>query len=633
MSVRRSGSSWGENPKAFEYPVVVRVVLQDQLKSLPTRPGVYLFKDAGGEVVYVGKASSVRPRVRSYFSASNPSPKTQEMMRHVVSLETIVVGSEAEALILEANLIKEYHPRFNIQLRDDKRYPYIKVTTREPFPRVFVTRKLHDDGSRYFGPYTSVGVMRQALEVIKRLYTVRSCSYDLPREAPERPCLDYHIGRCLAPCVGLQDQSSYADMIGEILKILDGDTEGVRDRVEGLMHEASGGLEFERASRFRDVLSGLDALARQQRVERLRGGDYDVVGLARDGDLAATVVLRIRSGVLLGRDTQRFSDVGEESDASLITTFASRYYLSSGTGGTRRGTHLPRAILIPAAFEDRELVEDILSDEAGRKLRVYAPKQGTKVRLLELAADNARHALEDRVAALEQVEDRADTVLYDLRDQLDLKIVPRLIVCVDISHYQGAETVGSAVVFENGAPKKREYRHMRIKGEWGNDDYRSMAEVVSRYFRRRVDEERPIPDLLVVDGGKGQLGAARGALQELGVTDVALAALAKRDEVIFLPDRSNPIRLGRKSPALHLLQRVRDEAHRFAVSYNRKLRKKRTLRSDLSAIPGIGPERQRMLLARFGSMRGVRAANAREIARLPGISEMLAVRILTYLGS
>ena len=615
---------------------MVRLVLQDQLKTLPTRPGVYLFKDAAGDVVYVGKAGSLRPRVRSYFSASSQSPKTREMLRHVVSLETIVVGSEAEALILEANLIKEYRPRFNIQLRDDKRYPYIKVTTKEPFPRVFVTRKLHDDGSRYFGPYTSVGVMRQALEVIKRLYTVRSCSYDLPREAPERPCLDYHIGRCLAPCVGLQDQASYGDMIGEILKILDGDTEGVRNRVEGLMQGASDGLEFERAARLRDVLSGLDALARQQRVERLRGGDYDVVGLARDGDLAATVVLRIRSGVLLGRDTQRFSDVGDESDASLITTFASRYYLSrrtEGPGGTRRGSRLPREILIPAEFDDRELVEDILSDEAGRRLRVYAPKKGTKARLSELAADNARHALEDRLTALEQVEDRAESVLYDLRDRLDLKIVPRLIVCVDISHHQGAETVGSAIVFENGAPKKSEYRHMRVKGEWGNDDYRSMAEVVSRYFRRRVDEERPIPDLLVVDGGKGQLGAARGALEELGVTDVALAALAKREEVIFRPDRSDPIRLGRKNPALHLLQRLRDEAHRFAVSYNRKLRSKRTLRSDLAQIPGIGPERQKLLLSRFGSVRGVRGATAQEIARLPGISETLAVRILTYVGS
>ncbi len=616
---------------------MVELVLQDQLKNLPTRPGVYLLKDAGGEVVYVGKAGSLRPRVRSYFRASRQPPKTQEMMRHVVSLETIIVGSEAEALILEANLIKEYQPRFNIQLRDDKRYPYIKVTTMEPFPRVFVTRKLHDDGSRYFGPYTSVGLMRDALDVIKRLYTVRSCSYDLPQEAPDRPCLDYHIGRCLAPCVDLQDQASYGEMIGEILKILDGDTEGVRGRVEGLMQEASEALEFERAARLRDVLSGLDALARQQRVERLRGGDYDVVGLARDGDLAATVVLRIRSGVLLGRDTQRFSDIGDESDASLITTFASRYYLSGGTErtlqATRRASRLPGEILIPENFDDRELVEDILSDEAGRRIRLHAPKKGTKVRLAELAADNARHALEDRLTALEQIEDRAEVVLYDLRDRLDLKIVPRLIVCFDISHHQGSDTVGSAVVFENGAPKKSEYRHMRVKGDWGNDDYRSMAEVVSRYFQRRVNEERPLPDLLVVDGGKGQLGAARGALDDIGVTDVALAALAKREEVIFRPDRSDPIRLERTNPALHLLQRLRNEAHRFAVSYNRKLRSKRTLRSGLSQIPGIGPERQKLLLSRFGSVRGVRAVTAQEIARLPGISETLAVRILTYLGS
>ena len=616
---------------------MVELVLQDQLKNLPTRPGVYLFKDAGGEVVYVGKAGSLRSRVRSYFRASRQPPKTQEMMRHVVSLETIIVGSEAEALILEANLIKEYQPRFNIQLRDDKRYPYIKVTTMEPFPRVFVTRKLHDDGSRYFGPYTSVGLMRDALDVIKRLYTVRSCSYDLPREAPDRPCLDYHIGRCLAPCVDLQDQASYGEMIGEILKILDGDTEGVRGRVEGLMQEASEALEFERAARLRDALSGLDALARQQRVERLRGGDYDVVGLSRDGDLAATVVLRIRSGVLLGRDTQRFSDIGDESDASLITTFASRYYLSSGTGrtlqATRRASRLPGEILIPANFDDRELVEDILSDEAGRRIRLHAPKKGTKVRLAELAADNARHALEDRLTALEQIEDRAEAVLYDLRDRLDLKIVPRLIVCFDISHHQGSDTVGSAVVFENGAPKKSEYRHMRVKGDWGNDDYRSMTEVISRYFQRRMNEERPLPDLLVVDGGKGQLGAARGALDDIGVTDVALAALAKREEVIFRPDQSNPIRLGRTNPALHLLQRLRNEAHRFAVSYNRKLRSKRTLRSGLSQIPGIGPERQKLLLSRFGSVRGVRAVTAPEIARLPGISETLAVRILTYLGN
>ncbi len=604
-------------------------MIQAQLRGLPSRPGVYLFRGASGDILYVGKAKSLRPRVRSYFRGSGQPLKTQELVRHVQGVETIVVGSEAEALILEANLIKEHRPRFNIQLRDDKRYPYIKVTTTEPFPRVFVTRTLNDDGSRYFGPYTSVGSMREALEIIKRLYTVRSCRYDLPREAPERPCLDYHIGRCLAPCVGYQDQASYGAMIDEILKVLDGETEEVRLRVETRMRDASVELDFERAARLRDVLAALDALARQQRVEKLRGGDYDVVGLARDGELAAAVVMRIRRGVLLGRDTLRFSGVGEDSDASLLTTFASRHYLGRGTSGSR---NLPKEVLVPTEFEDMDLLEEILLDETGRKVGIHVPKRGAKKRLSELAGDNARHALEDRLTATEGVQDRAEEVLYDLRDRLDLKVVPRLMVCFDISHTQGTETVGSAAVFENAEPKKAEYRHMRIKGDWGNDDYRSMAEVVSRYFRRRLEEERPLPDLVLIDGGKGQLGAAQNALTELGVTDVALASLAKREELVYRPGRREPYRLGRRNRALHVLQRIRDEAHRFAVTYNRKLRRKRTVRSDLSEIPGIGPERQKLLLMRFGSVRGVKSASAEEIARLPGFSGTLAARVLTYLG-
>jgi len=604
-------------------------VIEDQLRGLPTRPGVYLFRDAEGEIIYVGKAKSLRLRVRSYFRASAQSLKTQELVRHADDVETIVVGSETEALILEANLIKEHHPRFNIQLRDDKRYPYIKVTTNEPFPRVFVTRRLDDDGSRYFGPYTSVGSMRDALEIIKHLYTVRSCRYDLPREAPERPCLDYHIGRCLAPCVGYQDEGSYGAMIDEILKILDGDTEGVRQRVEERMLEASVGLEFERAARLRDAASALDALARQQRVEKLRGGDYDVVGLARDGELAAAVVMRIRRGVLLGRDTLRFTEVTDESDASLLTTFASRYYLGRGGSGSRQ---LPKEILIPLEFEDIGLLEEILLDEAGRRVAITVPQRGDRRRLSELAGDNARHALEDRLTSTERVRDRAESVLYDLRDRLDLKVVPRLMVCFDISHTQGAENVGSAVVFENAEPKKSEYRHMRIKGDWGNDDYRSMAEVVSRYFRRRVAEDKPLPDLALIDGGKGQLGAARNALSELGVTDVALAALAKKEELVYRPDYPEAFRLGPKDKGRHLLQRMRDEAHRFAVTYNRKLRSKRTVQSELSQIPGIGPAKQKLLLTRFGSLNGVKSATPEDIGRLPGFSASLATKVLTYLG-
>jgi len=602
----------------------------DTLGTLSTKAGVYLFRSVRGEVLYVGKAKSLRARVRSYFrSGADASPKTREMLRHAERLETLVVGSEAEALILEANLIKEHRPRFNVLLRDDKRYPYIKVTVQEPFPRVYVTRRVIRDGGRYFGPYTSVGPMRQALEVIKRLHTVRSCRYDLPKERPDRPCLDYHIGRCLAPCVGLQSEADYRVMIDEILRILEGDTEGIRQEVEARMRRASEALDFERAARLRDVLQGLDTLAREQRVHRTQGGDMDVVGLARDGPMAAGVVLQVRGGLLLGRQSQRFTRVDDETDADLLSSLMSRYYLS---GGDEPLAELPREVLLPGPCPDQELLAGILTERATRKVSVRAPRKGEKLRLVELAAQNARHLLEDRVTALAYAADRAEDALYSLQEELDLKVVPRLMVCFDISHTQGAETVASAVVFENGEPRKAGYRHMRIKGDWGNDDFRSMAEAVGRYFRRRRDEGGPLPDLAVIDGGKGQLGAATEALRALDLDHVAVLALAKKEEEVYLPGRPDPVRLDRRNRALHLLQRIRDEAHRFAVRYNRKLRGKRTLRSDLGDIPGIGPTRQRELLRRFGSLKGVREATKEEIARVPGFSEAMASRILTYLG-
>ena len=604
--------------------------LQDRIKRLPTRPGVYLLKDAGGGILYVGKAKSLRARVRSYFRDDDAHPaRTRELVRRVAGVDTLVVGSEGEALILEANLIKEHKPRFNVQLRDDKRYPYIKVTVQEPFPRVYVTRRLLNDGARYFGPYTSVGHMRQALEVVKRLYTVRSCRYDLPQDRPQRPCLDYHIGRCQAPCVGLQTREAYRAMVEEILQVLEGDTEEIRRDAEARMREAAGSLDFERAARLRDVLHGLDILAREQRVQKLGGGDYDVVGLARDRELAVAVVLQVRRGRLLGRDTQRFAGVQDESDRELLQSLASRYYLGRGDAGIRA---LPREILFPGDFDDRGLIEEVLTGAAGRRVRTHVPLRGEKRRLVELAASNARHALEDRVGALSWAEDRAEEALFHLQDRLDLKVVPRVMVCFDVSHTQGSETVASAVVFENGEPKKSDYRHMRIRGQWGNDDFRSMQEVVSRWFRRRTEEKKPLPDLVLVDGGKGQLSAARAALGELGYRDVQVAALAKKEEEVFLPDRKESVRLDRRDRSLHVLQRIRNEAHRFAVSYNRKLRSKRTLRSDLSAIPGIGPRRQQALLSRFGSVKGLKEATPEEIARVPGFSRTLAARLLTWLG-
>jgi excinuclease ABC subunit C len=600
------------------------------LSALPNRPGVYLFKDAEGAVLYVGKAKSLRNRVRSYFRKDGGhSLKTRELSLHAGEVDTIIVGSESEALILEANLIKEHQPPFNIQLRDDKSYPYIAVTVQEPFPRVFVTRRVEDDGTRYFGPYTSVGSMRQALEVIKRLYTVRSCRYNLPGEAPERACLDYHIGRCKAPCVGLQTEQDYRAMTDEIVRILDGDTEAVRAEVEGRMHHASESLEFETAAKLRDVIPGLDTLARRQRVQKLGGGDLDVLGLARDGDLAAGVVMRVRRGVLLGRDTRRLHDVADETEHDLLGSFSVMYYLGQGESLRSR---LPKEVIVQAEFDDMDTLAEILTEVAGRQVEFRVPQRGEKLRLAKLAGENARHALEDRVGFLGGGTDRADQALFDLQEALGLKIVPRLMVCFDVSHTQGSETVASAVVFENGEPKKAEYRHMKIKGEWGNDDYRSMAEVVERYFRRRVDEEKPLPDLALIDGGKGQLSAAANALDGLGVTDVTVASLAKKEELVYLRGRSDPIRLERRNRALHVLQRIRDESHRFAVTYNRKLRRKRTLRSDLEGIPGIGPERQKVLLTRFGSLRGLKEATPEEIARIPGFSVSLANRVLTHLG-
>ena len=600
------------------------------LSKLATKPGVYLFRDDRGRVLYVGKAKSLRPRVRSYFQReADLGPKNRELMRHVDSLDTIVVGSEAEALILEANLIKEHQPRFNILLRDDKRYPYIKVTVQEPFPRVYVTRRVVNDGGRYFGPYTDVGPMREALEIVKRLHTVRSCRYDLPGEAPERACLDYHIGRCKAPCVGLQSEAEYRVMIDEIVRVLEGDTEALRCTVEGRMHAASKALDFERAAKMRDVLTGLDALAKEQRVQRSRGGDFDVVGLARDGELGAGVVLRIRSGMLLGRETLRFGQALEEGDQDLLESLLSRHYLG---GGKAKRADLPREVLLPRDVPDREVFAEILSEAAGRRVAMTVPARGEKQRLLELAEQNARQVLEDRVTALAYAVDRAEDALFSLQNELDLKVVPRLMVCFDVSHTQGSETVASAVVFENGEPRRAAYRHMRIKGEWGNDDYRSMREAVARYFQRAVEEGKPLPELAVIDGGKPQLGAAVEALRSVGLSDVAVVSLAKREEEVFVPGRAHPVRLDRRNRALHLLQRIRDEAHRFAVRYNRKLRSRRTIRSDLGDIPGIGPRRQTVLLRRFGSLQGVKEASKEDIARVPGFSEALASRILTYLG-
>lgn len=602
--------------------------LAKRIDALPTRPGVYMFKDAKGDIIYVGKAKSLRARVRGHFNNDAPAPHNAEVVRRTRDIDTIVVSSEAEALLLEANLIKSHQPRFNIRLKDDKKYPYIRVTVQEKFPRVYVTRTLVNDGAKYFGPYTNVGDMRLALEVIKRLYTVRSCRYDLPDEVPARPCLDYHIGRCLAPCVGLQTMEQYREMTSEILDVLGGNVDHVRRRVQSEMQDAAEKLEFERAANLRDVLNGLASIERRQRAFDVRGGDVDIIGTARDGDRGCAVLLRIREGKLLGRELDFFENVEEETEASLLEAAATRFYFGRGDYGL---SDLPREVLFPMEFEDRQTVEQLLTEQSRFRIATHVPQKGDKLRLIELASQNARHLLEERIVLDESARDRADDTLYEVQEALELKVVPRVIVCFDISHLQGSEVVGSGVVFVNGEPKKGEYRRFRIKGDWGNDDFRSMAEVVGRYFKRRIDEQLPIPDLAVIDGGRGQLGAAFAAAMAVGAPDVAFIGLAKKEEEIYLVGRSEPLRLPRTSPALRMLQRVRNEAHRFAHSYNSKLRTKRTLRSELGDIPGIGPTRQRALLEAFGSVRAVKEATIEDVSKVPGFSEALARKVLEHL--
>ena len=586
-----------------------------KLPHLPESPGVYLWKDAAGTVLYVGKAKRLRSRVRSYFTADHTgSVKTRVLVSKIEDVETIVVPTEANALVLEANLIKEYRPKFNIALKDDKSYPYIKVTLQEPFPRVFVTRQLVSDGARYFGPYTDVGAMRRALNVVKRLFTVRSCSYDLPRDAPERPCLDHAIGRCKAPCVGYQSREDYREMIAEVVHFLDGRTDEVVRRVRERMDAAAANLDFERAAELRDALHHLERMEEPSVVLRVEGGDRDVVGYARDGDDACVTIMRVRGGKLLAREHRFLENVDGEPDTAVLGAYLAASYLPT----EERAAEL----LVPFDFDDREVLESVLG-----RTRVLAPQRGPRRELVDLAEQNARHLMEELRLASMEADERAVDPVYELQRELGLRSVPRAFVCFDISTAQGTDTVGSCVWFENGRPRRSEYRKFKVQTVEGTDDFRSMNEVVTRYFRRRLDDHKPLPDLVVVDGGKGQLGAARAALEELGVGELPIVSLAKREEEIFVPGRSESLRLPRRSPALRMLQRARDEAHRFAITYNRKRRAMRTVTSDLLKVPGVGPTKRRLLLTTFGSVQGVRSAAEADIAKLPGFSVASARRL------
>jgi excinuclease ABC subunit C len=594
-------------------------LLQRKLDTLSEGPGVYLWRDAGGGVLYVGKAKRLRSRVRSYFATDFPtSPRNQLLQRLIADVETIVVPSEAQSLILENNLIKEYRPRFNVRLKDDKSYPSIAVTLNEPFPRVLVTRRRNIPGARYFGPYTDVGQLRRTLAIIRRLYTVRSCHDALPEERRDRPCLDYHIGRCQAPCVGWQAEADYRKMVDDVVQFLEGRTGDLRGRVREAMLAASESENFERARELRDALRWLDKLEEPVAVEVIGTGDADAIGFARDGDDAVAVLMRVREGRVVGRDHRFLEGVEEEADPAILSAFLVRYYVPAEDRARR--------MVLPFPPDDWDALRELLPGSEW-----LVPQRGTAHRWLELADHNARHLLESLRIESFETEERAEDPVYALGRDLGLSSVPRSMVCIDISHNQGKDTVGSLVWFEAGRPRKGEYRKFKIQGLGQQDDFAAIQEVLTRYLTRRRDEQLSLPDLFLIDGGKGQLSAATLAAEQLGFTELQFASLAKREEEVFLPGRSDPLRLSRRSPSLRLLQRIRDEAHRFGLAYNRKRRTQRTITSELLNIPGVGPRRRRLLLERFGSLAGVKSASVSELATVPGFSTRLAERVLEHL--
>ena len=589
------------------------------LATLPDRPGVYLWKDARGEILYVGKAKNLRSRVRSYFGPDHEDVvKHQALVRQIAAVDTIVVPTEAEALLLENNLIKAHNPRFNVLLRDDKSYPQIAVTLGEPFPRILVVRRVNLPGARYYGPYTDVGTLRQTLQIIRRLFTVRSCHWNLPGERPDRPCLDYHIERCKAPCVGYQSREDYRRMIDDVLLFLEGKTVDVRTRLRERMHDASRIQDYERAAQLRDAIRWLEQIDQPQAVEQVGGGDADAIGFARDGDDACGVILRVREGRVVAREHRFLEHAEGEPESAVLAAFLVRYYLPLEQRANR--------VLLPFAPEDFDALR-ALSPEVDW----LTPQRGANARLVALAEQNARYLLDSLMIESFDIEERAADPVYTLGRDLGLAAVPRSFICVDISTNQGRDTVGSLVWFEAGRPKKGEYRRYKIKGPAQQDDFAAIHEVMTRFVRRRLEEGKPLPDLAVIDGGKGQLSAAVDAVRNAGAPALPLVSLAKREEQVFFPDRSDPLVLSRRAPSLRLLQRARDEAHRFAVSYSRKRRSARTITSALLEIRGVGPSRRKSLLERFGSLAGVKTATAAEIAALPGFSTALAERILDRL--
>lgn len=585
---------------------------REKLDRIPDHPGVYLMHDADDNVIYVGKANSLIKRVRSYFDRGHDSPRLQALVRKVEQIETILVDSEKEALLLEINLIKEHQPRYNVLLKDDKKYPFVKVTLGDLYPRVFATRLVEEDGSLYFGPYTDVKGMKRVLKLIHQLFPVRTCTYRFPTKTPVRLCLDYQIGRCLGPCEDKISREDYRKMVDRILLLLKGKTGALMKELKGEMDRAAEEHRYEAAAIYRDQLTAINRMSERQRITSGDGADRDVIAIAGEGRESVAVLMRIREGKMGGKEVFPIEAGAERDQAGALLK---RLY--------RGSFPVPREIVCDREVEDRVAIGRWLSELKGSNVKIVVPKRGEKKRIVDLVRANAEH--EHRTLLLRKMarKDHTWEAIRQLQRELELPLIPRRIECFDISNLGDRDLVGSSVCFLDGLPEKSRYRRYKIKSVRGVDDYASMNEVVARRFRRLLREGDELPDLVVIDGGKGQLSSALAALREVNAVDVPLISLAKRLEEVFRPGFSRGIILP-EGPALLLLQRIRDEAHRFAIGFQRKRRGAGVRRSELDDIPGVGPTRKRALLQTFGSVRMVRLASLEMLAGADGIGLSLA---------
>lgn len=600
--------------------------LERTLEALPTRPGVYLLKEKGGAVLYVGKAKSLRARVLSYFRGGDGRYQIEFLVRRVADVECLVTRNEKEALILENNLIKQYKPRYNVRLKDDKSYVSVKITSRDEWPRVLVTRKITKDGSRYFGPFHSASAVRDTIDVIRKVFPLRTCSDAVFRNR-SRPCLEYQIKRCLAPCVLDVDRQEYEQHLRSASLLLDGRDSQLTRLLRDRMQAASDGLRFEEAARLRDQIRAIEKTGERQQVLEHAGGDQDVFGLYREGGFIEIQVLLVRAGRLSANQSFGFND-WEFPDDEVLGAVLNQFYQ-----GDRA---VPREVLLPTSLEDQAARTELLRERRDAAVDILVPQRGAKRKLIELATENARQAFFERRDAQERLARTAD----ELRRRLHLRSAPKRLECVDISTFQGGETVGSVVAFDEGRPDTSRFRRYRIRTVEGTDDFGSLREMLTRRLSAGLRRD-DLPDLLVIDGGRGQLAVAMDVCRELGVDGLDVVGLAKArairdvrssevthtEERVFLPGRVNPVVLARNSNALFLLQQVRDEAHRFAITYHKKLRDRARLRSPLDEIPGVGATRRKALLKHFGSLTRVRAASVDEVAAVPGIGLALAESI------